>query len=189
MNWVLGVDPGATTGFALVNERGEILYADEVKLATKGLDRFHEILQGLDDILGQVRDRREMHYDATKDLPLLTVVVEDVSQSHTYGAKQGRTRTSHSIASLQRDFATIVTGFIERDGAMIEDVLVVPVAKWYPRMSGRLLAKADAIRYLRQSARGTDSLQSEHQVMAYGIASWGLRHLRTLEQIRRARRT
>ncbi len=202
MTWVLGVDPGATTAFVLLAEEGprrdvKVIHSDEVKFGEKGMDRFLAVGQA---VLDQIERIDELAADAVMKTPgseiVAHVVIEDVSMSHAYVGKKRasgkkQTRTSHSIASVQRDYAALVMAFMENTGvsAFIDDhVILSPIAKWYPRMGGHLIAKPKAIQYLRQSCRG-DNLQSEHLVMAYGIASWGLRHLRTLEQIRRARPT
>lgn len=187
MTWVLGVDPGATTAFVLVGEDGRVLHSDEEKFGKwKGLDRFHMIQQATLDVLDRVSQ-----LVASNGNPKVYVVIEDVSTAHGFVNKTTRARrTSHSIASLQRDYAALVMAFVIgiQSVGHIEEVILAPIAKWYPRIGGRLIAKPEAIRYLRQSCRG-DNLQSEHLVMAYGIASWGLGHFRTLEQIRRARTT
>ena len=202
MNWVLGVDPGATTAFVLLAEEGprrdvKLIHLDEVSFSEKGMDRFLAVGQA---VLDQIERIDELAADAVMKTPgsevVAHVVIEDVSTSHGYVSKSKKTgqrerRSSHSIASVQRDYAALVMAFMENTGisAFVDDhVILAPVAKWYPRMDGHLLAKKLAIQYLRQSCRG-DNLQSEHLVMAYGIASWGLNHLRTLEQIRRARPT
>lgn len=159
---VAGLDPGAHTGIVIVDERGAVCDAHTVDLTGNMLERVGLLTIGI----------RRAH-----DLGAQGIVIEDMTQSHSIGARKGaKKRTSHSIASVQRDFAAAVA--LASKLWPSDRIILALVAQWYPRIRGQMVKKDICLRLQMQRAECADLgaaklLKSEHLKVAYGLAMYG----------------
>lgn len=161
---ILGVDPGAQTGYCLLAPDGPIV-SGSIKLKAQGdewIDRMRIIQRFVVDA-----DHQQGPFDGCPRPQW--VCVEDVRAGATFQSS-GR-RHAATIGSIQRDFAVTYFAFFNIWGRL---VLLAPITKWYPRMAGHLAKKQYAIVALRQAAAPFE-LHTDHEVMAYGIAQYAQR--------------
>jgi len=159
---IAGLDPGRHTALVIVDEIGVILHFEQIELEGDMVQRSRM----LRDLLW-----RSWHAGATG------IVIEDVSHSHHIGARKGaQRRTSHSIASVQRDFAAAVA--LATDVWPMDRIVLALVAQWYPRIAGQMVKKEMCLRVQKERAEranpeGAKALKNEHLKAAYGLAMYG----------------
>lgn len=105
------------------------------------------------------------------------IVIEDVSQSATIGARKGaRRRHPKSIGSVQRDFGAVCGLAVEI--WPVDRIVLALVAQWYPRIRGQMVKKELCLKLQKQRAEQADqesarALKNEHLKVAYGLAMYG----------------
>lgn len=152
---VLGVDPGAVSGWTVTNERSEVVWTSLVKV-NPGV--------GLIEAHGQYRRALGHVFRAVGTVNL--VAIEDPTAGAFY---RGANRIKGTVR-LQQLYCMLVAVFLEGRLSLDYEIRLVPVASWYPRLRGQLLRKPMALKVLRQAS----GLKDEHQCMAWGVARWGV---------------
>jgi hypothetical protein len=169
--YVLGIDPGTNTGWCLTDPQQRAIACGTLKLSKlKGIERLDSIRLFVLSLVygtGVFSDLRSEHINMS---PATYIVLEDVSTMATAGT-QGR----HAVGVLQRDFAAMAMALYNHFG---KNLILAPPTKWYPRIGGQMANKALAIKLLRASAAPFE-LPNEHTVMAFGLALYGHRKVRT----------
>jgi len=175
---IAGVDTGANTACVITDERGVVSYADVAKLGKEPILRRYRLIRGL--------------FTKAWSAGARAVYIEDISKYHS--ATKGA--TSHSIASVQRDFAMTVALAVEiwaQGDPKAESVVMVPVSKWYPRIHGTTCKKKQMLAFVDQQAKSADPvggklIKNEHLRVGWALSQHGHRDYLYHRKVRQALR-